>query len=378
MKIMIVTQGKIASGAEKVTSILYEDYKSDVLIVSGSNPQLEYFSNCGFETLKIESLLPLDRSNLGFSKITKIFHSLIPLRKIIINRKPNYVHVNNIPSLLYTAIASIGLKVKIVLQVHDFYSQDKLVKFISFLLKQRPNKIIAVSNSVKEDLTSIGFSPQNIDVVHNGIKQNSLIEKERELYYRGSNNIVRVLFIGSIAEWKGLHVLLKAAKKVNAKSNLQVEYYIVGPFLDKQYEKEIRSLAEEIQHRVNFMGKRSDIEDLMKQMDILVHCSIKDDPFPTVVLEGMSSGLAVIASTAGGAKEIITEKSTGMLHNAGDYLDLADKIELLIHDKNLRRIISANGLTLARKYLNEERFRKEFFNKVLVDKGSGSISSHNN
>lgn len=364
LKVLVVTQGKIASGAEKVTAILYDNNKEETIVLSGSKPQLEYYSSCGFVAENVKGLIALNRQSLGFVKLVSIFKAMFPLRKKIISYKPAYIHVNNIPSLLYVTIATQGLKIPIILHVHDFYSQDKLVKLIAKFLKEKPSRIIAVSNVVKKDLEAIGFSSANIHVVHNGIEQHSTKKQVLKLKDNFNSQSVKVLFVGSIAKWKGLHVLLAAAKKLKINRHINVEYYIAGPFLDNKYENEIKTMASEIKNEVYFLGKVSNIQELMLGMDILVHCSIESDPFPTVVLEGMSSGMAVIASQSSGAQEIINHGINGMLHTPGDVDSLVGQLEVLVNDLNLRKKMSIEGCTFAKQHLNKKRYQEQFFNNI--------------
>ncbi|MED4962662.1 glycosyltransferase family 4 protein [Heyndrickxia coagulans] len=363
---LLVTQGKIASGAEKVTSILYEDMKDDLIVLSGTKPQLEYFSNCGFVVEKVDGLQALNRDSFKFNKLIKVMKSFIPLRKSLLKHWPEYIHVYNLPSLLYTSISLMG-KAKnfpIVLHVHDYYSKDKLLKLFSVFLRRKPYKIIAVSNSVKRDLISLKFPETKICVVHNGIVDKQQYQNKNYIVNSESTNELNVIFIGSIAKWKGLHILLKAAEILKYQSNIQVNFNIAGPFLDKEYEKEIRILSEKVPYQVSFLGKVENPEELMNKMDILVHCSIEKDPFPTVVLEGLAAGIAVIASSAGGAKEVIKEMDTGLLHAPGNYKELAKKLQTLIDNPGLRSQISRNGYSYALEFLNKDRYKKNFFGAI--------------
>ncbi|MBF8417262.1 glycosyltransferase family 4 protein [Bacillus coagulans] len=358
MRIMLVTLGKVASGAEKVTSILYEEKKENMLVVSGSKIQLDYYSGKGFNVSKLKKLQSLDRKNFKINNVINVLGALIPLRKTIRKYNPTYIHVNNIPSLLYVVLSTIGLNIPIVLQVHDFYSKDKLVKFIAKFIKNKPSLIVAVSDSVKSDLIDLKFPYNKIRVIHNGI-----IDKNETIKRNTRKEFINILFIGTISEWKGLHILMKAVSLLKYDID-SLNIYIAGPFLDESYKNEIKQLAKKVPYKINYLGKINDTKSVMENMDILVHCSIEKDPFPTVVLEGLAAGMAVIGSSAGGAKEVIIDGDTGLLHTPGNFKELSEKLKILIDKPDLRNKIAQNGFNFAMKNLDKETYKKNFFNSI--------------
>jgi glycosyltransferase involved in cell wall biosynthesis len=64
--------------------------------------------------------------------------------------------------------------------------------------------------------------------------------------------------------------------------------------------------AHRLESRVHFVAFQADIASTLSQLDLLLHCSTKPEPFGRVIIEGMAVGLPVIAAAAGGVSEIIT------------------------------------------------------------------------
>lgn len=93
--------------------------------------------------------------------------------------------------------------------------------------------------------------------------------------------------------------------------------------------------------------------------DILVFPSIWDEPFAAVPVEAMSSGLAIVATPAGGTPEAITDGETGLIVPPDDPARLADALERLITDGDLR--VQLGQLAAARA-------REEFDFTVYVDR----------
>src|SRR5690606_7586304 len=94
-------------------------------------------------------------------------------------------------------------------------------------------------------------------------------------------------------------------------------------------------------------------------------CS-SDLPFSRMVLEGMISGLVVVATPTGGTIEILEDGENGLLFTPGDPEDLARKITLLVEDPHLRQKLGNAGrqtvierFTVTRMMDEIENFLKE-------------------
>ncbi|WP_445491751.1 glycosyltransferase family 4 protein [Niallia sp. 03133] len=356
MKVLIVTQGKIASGAEKITSLLYGENKNKTVVLTGSKPQEKYFKKEDFKVKYMEGLVSLERKNFRLSKLIAVIKSLPYMRKYIKEYAPSYIHVNNIPSLLYVVISTYMLKKHIILHVHDYYSEDRLVRIIAKLLRRQVTKVICVSNDVANDLVKLNYNKNKIKVIHNGIELNQLPRKVDQ------DKIV-IGFIGALAEWKGLHILFKSA--INLREYKKLEYWIIGPFVEDGYEDKVREIIGDYPElKINFLGSRTDIHNLLSSIDLLVHCSIKRDPFPTVVLEGMHAGCTVVASDNSGAKEIIIDMRNGILHKAGSVESLTNKLKEVIKNDRIRASIGKESREFAREQLSFISFRESFFKIV--------------
>jgi glycosyltransferase involved in cell wall biosynthesis len=360
MKVAIITQGKVASGAEIITSQLYSEVKNNVTVLSGSKPVIDFFRDEKFHVEKIDGLSPINRDSLKASALFRVAKSFISLRKVVRQVNPDYIHVYNVASLLYVAISCVHLPIPVILHVHDFYSKDKLNTKIAQMLRNKPKQIVGVSHSICKDLVKVGFPSSSISCIHNGITASTI--QERALIE--DKNTLTIGFVATISRWKGLHVLLEAAQLLDAKK-YSINYAIVGPFVDEGYKKSIMLLADKVKNnKISFLGAKKNARDLMKDFDILVHCSIEDDPFPTVLLEAMYQRCAVIGANGGGVPEIILDNKTGLLHDPGSGKSLAEAIEKLVINKTLRKEIALKGFEEAENEFTIQRFRKEFFDVI--------------
>ncbi len=143
-------------------------------------------------------------------------------------------------------------------------------------------------------------------------------------------------FLGMYAAWKGFEIARSWARAGWPE-------HVQWVFFGKPHEGLTRSaaaLASELGRRVRFEGAQPRSR-IFSQVDIVVHCSTSFDPFPTVLLEAAQSGVPVVASTLGGAGEIVVHEETGLLFDpAAPETGLAH-LHRLVGDPALRARLGA-------------------------------------
>jgi glycosyltransferase involved in cell wall biosynthesis len=88
---------------------------------------------------------------------------------------------------------------------------------------------------------------------------------------------------------------------------------------------EVRASQPELSHYVQFLGHRDDVPLLMRAADVIVSPS-EFESFSMIIIEAMAVGTPVVATAAGGPREILTGGVTGVLVPPRDPLSLADGI----------------------------------------------------
>ncbi len=182
-----------------------------------------------------------------------------------------------------------------------------------------------------------------------------------------------LVLAGRISPWKGQHIFVEALAHVR-ETHPDVYGVIVGLAEEADgpgYARRVQAQAEALglgQH-LHMAGFRADIPQVLAAADVVVHCSVKPEPFGRVIIEGMAAGRPVVASALGGAAEIIADGVDGLLTPAGDPAVLAAALLRLLADPDQReRLGQAGRSTVARRYQVDAHVRAvhAFYERVLA------------
>lgn len=143
--------------------------------------------------------------------------------------------------------------------------------------------------------------------------------------------------VGRLDEGKGIHVLVDAMARLTGESS-DARLVVVG---DKgtdttDYADRLRKRALDVLgDRVRFVGRRHDIPEIMRAIDVLVVAAVAE-PFGLTALEAQASRTPVIGTDAGGLPEFVEHDVTGLLVPPLDVARLAAAIERMLDDEHLR------------------------------------------
>lgn len=181
------------------------------------------------------------------------------------------------------------------------------------------------------------------------------------------SNIPYIVTTGRLEWIKGLDYLLKALQILKNK-NVIFKYEIIGDgSLKAELMFSIKDLG--LENYVTLVGRLPNKEILHKLLnaDIFV-LSSHEEGISNAVLEAMSLTVPVISTNVGGMNEVIESGHNGILVPSRNPVALAEAIELLIKDTDLRKQISENGRKTIENDFSIERqilTFEEYYKKVL-------------
>ncbi|MEJ2405842.1 MAG: glycosyltransferase family 4 protein [Candidatus Thiodiazotropha sp.] len=333
------------------------------------NDLTDEFRNTGF-TVRIEqpfkvstsgkNLPPLLRRIVRLSQnyfnmlVTRVFI----WRKILKQENADILHLNNTFTINYDAILAAKVcGIKVVSHVRGI---DKHLRGFAKIMTRFIDRIIVISNAVKDNLRNQGIDDDRKRLIYDGINERRIVSNLRSRYLEKAYSLddQRVIFglVGNIKPWKGQRVLLEAEQLLKRKyANFYC--FFVGAVADQQYEAEFEAFVERngLAEHVIFTGYQKNIPDIVNSFDIFVHASIEPEPFGIVILEAMALRKPVIASDIGAPREIIVDKESGRLFDARNPQNLADCLFELIKNPLERNEMGEAGYQRFNKYFTIEK-----------------------
>jgi len=223
--------------------------------------------------------------------------------------------------------------------------------------------IITVSYAMKDELISLGFPKDKIEVCYNGVDPQKYnpenvkaeeIKKLREFYGLKEDDIM-ILFIGRLVGVKGVDKLVMAMPHVLS-SHPKAKLVIVGVGDMQEYLKNlvnILKLQDVVRFNFNFVSEEERILHYAA-CDVTVFPSLYE-PFGIVALEAMSMERPVVVGAAGvsGLREIVIpsgEDQCGYHVNGNNPADIAWGINNVLESEEKRRWLGKNG---RKRVLNE-------------------------
>ena len=259
------------------------------------------------------------------------------LRRLARGGRIDVIHHNNGLDVRAVLLAK-WLRVPLIAYQRGTEWNSPTVRFISRFV----DAYVANSEATKGVLLGLGLHPDRIKVIyppidverfHPGVDASA---QRRELGIEAGELTFGIP--GTLLKWKGHDVFLRAAQLV-LQALPAARAVVIGEVPDGStaYRDELMGLARDlgIAPRTVFTGFRKDIPELIQLLDVVVHASVKPEPFGRVIAEGMAMGKPVVASRLGGPIEIIEDGETGFLVPSGDPEKLAQRIIELLTSRQL-------------------------------------------
>ncbi len=285
------------------------------------------------------------------------------LKALIREVKPDLVHTHG---SLSGRIAARRCHVPVVYSRHSAFPVPAKLRYppgrwVNKLVNEHyADRIIAVSPATKDNLTDGGISPKKITVVMNGVAPVERISPEERAALRRELNIPEgcVVFgiLARIEDYKGHLYLVEAARLLKARGQTNFRVLIAGTgAFEAQVARAVREA--QVEDVVQMLGFRSDVARLLGTLDVQLNASYGTEATSLALLEGMSLGLPTIASDYGGNPWVIRNGEEGILFPSRDAASLADAMERLILNPELRQAMGRRAL---------ERFQREFTGEVFA------------
>ncbi|MDE3742223.1 glycosyltransferase [Maribacter polysaccharolyticus] len=237
---------------------------------------------------------------------------------------------------------------------------------LKFLAKRwvyaKPNLTIRLSRRNPED--GLFFKAKKDIVIPYGLK-----DFFNEKYNVTNNEVPVILYVGSVKKSKGVLDLINAAKILMEKK-LSFHLKIMGKFDCLSFEEEITVILKEnksLQKHVSLVGIKTG-EDKWKEYgssDIFCFPSYYEcETFGTVLVEAMQYSLPIVSTFWRGIPDIVEDGVSGFLLDINNVSEIANKLEVLIKNNELRIDMGNKGREIFINKFQEISYYKKFGNEV--------------
>lgn len=280
-------------------------------------------------------------------------------RRIMQKVNPSLIHANGFDLSRSFAMAAGSLGIPYITHVRFPVEPDGARWVLRGLPK--PAAFIFNSQAMQDRLWPdvVKYAPQSLPyTVHNAVDMDSFTFApwpEEPPY--------RIGIVANFAPFKRHEDFLRMAAEM-VRSRQDLEFWIVGDDTEGSGRRMVlEQLARElgITSYIHFLGHRSDIPDIIRQLHLLVVPS-QFEPFGRVVIEAMACGRPVIGSRDGGIPEIIDDGKTGSLVEVGDYAGFSRAALDLINNREQWENMSRNSVEAVQR-----RFSLPANTKIILD-----------
>ncbi len=250
----------------------------------------------------------------------------------------------------------------------DMYSSlNRIEKLLFRAAYREPDVVIRLAKSLPEDGRRLGARREFI-------VPNAIPDLPRNVQ-RLTIAIPTILFVGVVRRSKGVEVLLRAAGQLR-KRGIAFCLEFVGEAASLDFATEAKRIAieEEIDDAVVWRGLLigDEIEQAYSQADIFCFPTfVGSEAMPIVLMEAMRSSLPVVSTKWRAIPEMVRDDVTGILVPIQDPAAVADALEELLTDEDLRHKMGAEG-----RDLYEERFTMDHFRKGTQQALEACLEGH--
>lgn len=212
-------------------------------------------------------------------------------------------------------------------------------------------RYICVSKAIMNILIPSLKYPEKALVIYSGINLSrfgNIVSRNtlrRDLGLPG--DCILIGNVSALAPHKDYLTFIGTAEKL-LKKNPHIHFVIIGEGSERTaIEKEIET--RKLSGKISLTGFKSNVPELLKELDVLLLTS-KTEGLGTSILDAFASGLPVVATKAGGIPEIVEDRVNGLLAETGDSQALANLVELLLTENNLRKSLVNNARIRVRDF----------------------------
>ena len=271
-----------------------------------------------------------------------LIESAIRLAAVIRRESPDVVHAHNPAAAVAAALARLlagRRSTAIVATFHGLVEGETRRAVRPLVLAA--DVVVGIGPSASQELADAGFPRDRLLTVPNAVTAavtRSRADVRRELGIADDAELL--VTVGRYTIEKGQTLLIEAvARLAPRRPRLRALIVGLGPL-----ENELRESASRLGLGgiVQITGPRADAVDVIAAADVVVSTSIREG-LGLTLLEALTVGTPVVASSVGGIPDVLDHGAAGLLFPSGDAEALVAALERALDDAELRERLLAEG-----------------------------------
>lgn len=206
------------------------------------------------------------------------------------------------------------------------------------------DKIICVSERVKEIAKNMGILENKLIVSYIGTEFAN--NQENKLKYDVKDNILNIIYMGYMRKDKGFFFFLDALNKLDVETSKRITVSIAAKINNKKVKEKLYELKRFFKDIIIYEHgyNHENIDAILNNINLGIVPVLWEDNLPQVAIELKSKGIAVLASSRGGAKELTNNKNFEF--EAGNIKDFNKKIVNIVKNQNYLNEYFTDGIKL--------------------------------
>lgn len=285
----------------------------------------EAFQSTGVPLFQIA---PESRTDLGY---------LFRLRKLLVRNGITIVHAQQPIDAIYAKLACIGTNIKIVLTFHGYDQDCSLIekRLIRWCIGKTDLNIFVSQHQKKAYAKYYPVSSSNHAVVYNGIDFRKMVSNPHTNWRKQLHIDDSVLILGSVGNFSAVRDQITICHFLKLLAEKQIDFRFL--FAGKEhtgeewrYEQCVNYCRENnLSDKVLFAGSRSDIPDMLSQLDAFVYAS-DHDSFGIAVIEAIASAIPVFVNDWEVMQEVTSQGKYAHLYQTKNTSDLLEQFSHFI------------------------------------------------
>jgi glycosyltransferase involved in cell wall biosynthesis len=340
MRVLHVISEMGSGGAETLVAGMVargEEYGWVSAVASGGGFRADALAADGTPTFAV----PLTRR-----RKTGVLKAALATRRAITRFRPDVVLAHNVGASLVTRLAG---RRPLLTVFHGVADDDYAAA--ARILRRTSGRVVAVSPASADRLTAAGLDRPV--VIRNAVFARPPVFGRAEV--RASLGVPEgtpvALCLARLEPQKRHDVLLDAWAAVGGDAVL----WLAG---DGSLRADLERRAEALGRRVEFLGTRADVPDLLAAADVTVLTSDWEG-LPLAVLESMAAGRPVVATRVGGIGEVLAGGG-GLVVPPGDPAATAEALNTLLFDRARRETVAAEGIRAVERDYDPHTLMKSY------------------